>query len=238
MKLQSHEIGQPCSCTKKCFESLSDVSKKEIISNMNNMKNNDAINFHLAGLISLVPIQRRRPKKDEEVASFRDCSDNYRIRVKQENGIVEEIIVCKPAFSSLHGVTRDKVECLVSKMKKGAVAPRDLRGHHQNRPNKLRDETVARIKEHISSFQSRNSHYSLKKSERIYLDESLNIQKIFDLFKDKYSEYPVSYESYRSIFNNNFNISFGYPRTDTCSTCDKFTAENIEEGRGLKSPRP
>lgn len=226
MKLQSHEIGEPCSCTKKCFESLSDVAKNEIISNMNNMKNNDEINIHLAGLISLVPIQRRRPKRDEEEANFRDCCVHYRIRVKQDDDMVEEMTVCKNAFISLHGITRGKVECLVSKMKKDAVAPRDLRGHHQNRPRKLKDETVATIKKHISSFQSRNSHYSLKKSERVYLDESLNIQKMFDLYKERYSDYPVSYETYRSIFNNDFNISFGYPRTDTCSTCDKFAAEN------------
>lgn len=43
--------------------------------------------------------------------------------------------------------------------------------------------------------------------------------------KKKYPEFSVSYESYRTVFNNFFNISFGYPRTDTCSTCDRFTAE-------------
>lgn len=226
MKLQSHEIGEPCSCKKKCFECVPDVIKKEIISNMNNMKNNDEINICLAGLISLVPIQRRRPKKDEEEASFRDCSVNYRVRVRQGDDIVEEVTVCKNAFISLHGVTRGKVECLVSKIKKDAMAPRDLRGHHNNRPRKLKDETVATIKKHISSFKSRNSHYSLVKSDRVYLDESLNITKMFEMYKEKYPEYPVSYESYRSVFNSEFNISFGYPRTDTCSTCDTFSAEN------------
>ena len=27
------------------------------------------------------------------------------------------------------------------------------------------------------------------------------------------------------IFNKKFNISFGYPRTDTCATCDEYTAK-------------
>ena len=30
------------------------------------------------------------------------------------------------------------------------------------------------------------------------------------------------HKSYHNIFNTNFNISFGYPRTDTCSKCDEF----------------
>lgn len=35
----------------------------------------------------------------------------------------------------------------------------------------------------------------------------------------------VSYESYRNIFNKRFNVSFGYPRSDTCSTCDIHTVK-------------
>ena len=35
----------------------------------------------------------------------------------------------------------------------------------------------------------------------------------------------MSYESYRNIFNNDFNISFGYSRTYTCLTCDEFIAK-------------
>ncbi|CAG9829584.1 unnamed protein product [Diabrotica balteata] len=34
----------------------------------------------------------------------------------------------------------------------------------------------------------------------------------------------ISFEFYRKIFNNNFNIKFGFPRSDTCSSCDKYTA--------------
>lgn len=34
----------------------------------------------------------------------------------------------------------------------------------------------------------------------------------------------MSYETYRQIFNKDFNISFGYPRSDTCSSCDQFLA--------------
>lgn len=43
---------------------------------------------------------------------------------------------------------------------------------------------------------------------------------------------PVSLESYRDIFNKNFNIGFGFPRSDTCGYCDEATAKlkslNIE----------
>lgn len=42
------------------------------------------------------------------------------------------------------------------------------------------------------------------------------------LFKEKHPNVKCSYDSYRDIFNTKFNISFGYPRKDTCTTCDKM----------------
>lgn len=45
---------------------------------------------------------------------------------------------------------------------------------------------------------------------------------MYEMFEDKHQ---LSYESYRSILVNNFNIGFGYPRSDTCSTCDEFLAK-------------
>lgn len=35
----------------------------------------------------------------------------------------------------------------------------------------------------------------------------------------------MSKECYREVFTTKFNLLFGYPRTDTCSSCDKFEAE-------------
>ena len=48
---------------------------------------------------------------------------------------------------------------------------------------------------------------------------------MYQLFREKYPTAKCSYESYRKIFNNRFNVSFGYPRKDTCSECDKRSAK-------------
>ena len=37
-------------------------------------------------------------------------------------------------------------------------------------------------------------------------------------------EIKCSYESYRKIFNTRFNLSFGYPRNDTCAKWDELTS--------------
>ena len=45
------------------------------------------------------------------------------------------------------------------------------------------------------------------------------------MFIEKSQEAKISCDSFCSIFDNFFNISFGYPRKDTCSQCDKNQAD-------------
>ena len=45
------------------------------------------------------------------------------------------------------------------------------------------------------------------------------------MYKQVYPDSPVSYRSYLQIFNTKYNIAFGYPRSDTCSTCDSTKIE-------------
>ena len=48
----------------------------------------------------------------------------------------------------------------------------------------------------------------------------------------------VSYEACRKIFNGKFNISFGYPRSDTCSTSNELTCSIPEIGVPGKRHEP
>lgn len=45
------------------------------------------------------------------------------------------------------------------------------------------------------------------------------------MFKELHPSCKVSYETYRKTFVKKFNISFGYPRTDTCSTCEEYLSK-------------
>lgn len=45
---------------------------------------------------------------------------------------------------------------------------------------------------------------------------------MYDMYEKKDQ---LSYGTYSSIFVIHFDIGFGYPRSDTCSTCDEFLAK-------------
>ena len=43
-----------------------------------------------------------------------------------------------------------------------------------------------------------------------------------DLFREAHPYFAITYETYRRVFFNDFNIGFGYPKKDTCATCDEL----------------
>lgn len=225
LRLSSHEVGEDCKCVRlKCFINTSEAERKFLIKQFNEIDSHNAQNAYLCSLMNMHVIKRRRPRANEVDAKFHERSFSYHIKIKRESGIVA-VSVCAKAFRAIYGISKKKLEYIQRSLKDTGHAPKDKRGLHHNRPNRLSEETINKVKEHIASFKGRTSHYSYERTKKIYLPEELNLQKMHNLYQEKYSQNPISYERYRQIFVNNFNISFGYPRSDTCSTCDEFSAK-------------
>lgn len=224
LRVQSHELGSDCKCKRlKCFEQISENERKTILKKFNEMSDRNEQNAYLASLITIHQIKRRRNRSEENYASLHDCSYGFRVKVIREN-IAEEIPVCIKAFAAIHGITRSKIEYVQKSLKFEGKGPKDKRGTHSTRIHKLPVVTRQKIDAHIKSFKGRKSHYSLNKTKKMYLPEDLNIKKMYGLFKEKYPQVNISYETYRKNFKL-YNVSFGYPRSDTCSTCDKYLAD-------------
>lgn len=137
-------------------------------------------------------------------------------------------LVCKRALISLYRIGEKKVRIIQDKIKDGKAAPSpDKRGRHSNRPNKISDDVKAYIVQHISSFPAESSHYSrLSNIHKKYISPLLSVPKMHSLYlelctsENKPPEFRVKECYYRSVFVNEFNLSFSKPRSDTCSTCD------------------
>ncbi|CAH2093434.1 unnamed protein product [Euphydryas editha] len=224
MRVATHEPGNDCRCKRlKCFDRISSKQRVKLLKDFNSMKGTDDQNLYLCGLMNVCSIKRRRSRKiDEMDANFHQTHFTYKVRVI-ENDDTKEVPVCCKAFLSIFGITKGKLEHLQKSLKITGTAPSDKRG--KSNSNKRLDINIKNlICNHIKSFKGRSSHYSLNDTIKEYLPEDLNIKKMYKLYLDaNESQNHVCYETYRTIFNTEFNISFGYPRTDTCSTCDEFT---------------
>lgn len=233
LRAGSHELGPNCFCKRlECFQTVTEENRKRIIREYNLLGDRDKQNSYLSGLITVLPVKQRRPRNDDP--RHNEASFSYRVRVIKDN-VSCDVQVCLKAFMSLHGISEDKVRYIRGALLATGASPNDGRGKHSTRPHKLPHETREKVVSFLKSLKGRKSHYSLKDTKKIYLPAELNISKLHTMYLSHNPEHKLSYESFRGIFENDFNLSFGYPRKDTCSTCDSFKAQISALEEKLKS---
>lgn len=108
------------------------------------MSSHDEVNNYLAGLITVLPVQRRRPRGDENEVRFRDATFAYRVRYRSE-GKPADLSVCRTAFMSLCGIEKGKVDIFFKSLKSSGNPPKDQRGRHNNHKQKLSEVTLKLI---------------------------------------------------------------------------------------------
>nr|CAH7736187.1 unnamed protein product [Callosobruchus chinensis] len=234
------EIGDDCRCARfKCFNVLSIEERQSIFQEFYGIKSKNLQDSHLCGLITLQPVKQRRSRKiraNRVLVEYSDSEDDqtlpsyehagfysYRVRTKTNDAkVYNEIPICKKTFLSLHGITSGRLRRLQQSLCDTLKSPCDRRGKHNNRPNSLPTEITKIVEENIKSYKPRQSHYSLRKNpNRYYLPETLSVRSMYKSFLEEY-HVNISYKAYWSVFHKKFNIKFGLPRTDTCSTCDSL----------------
>lgn len=85
---------------------------------------------------------------------------------------------------------------------------------------------LEKVKNFISNLPARESHYSRKKQQhKKYLASNITITKLYKDFLEQNTDCKkITYSRFSDIFNYDFNIAIGYPRSDLCETCDKYNA--------------
>lgn len=205
-------------CKKKCSDKVDPEKRREIFSRFYKLDEDTKNMLLFKSMTCKVP---SRPQKN--AANHKSVSFTYTININNTG-----VTVCKKAFCSLYQIGKKKVEYLQQSIKEGLHTPKpNRRGKHDNRPHKIAEDVKQYIIEHIKLFPASESHYSRNKNpNKKYLSPLLNISKMYKLYREKCSEenkdscFYIKYCTYSKIFSTEFNLSFGEPRSDTCSTCD------------------
>ena len=225
-RLSDHQTGQSCGCSRlKCFDNVTESERKRLLEKFNTLPSKNEQDSFLASMISVTKPKRRRPRKDKQSAKFHDHSYTYTVLLFDGNDESHYQQICVKAVCAIFDIGISRLERIRKALATTGFPPIDQQGRHNNRPHAVKPEQLQEIIDHISSFRGRKSHYSLSKSKRLYLPDELNIMKMYNMYCGLHPDSKVSYETYRCVFNEKFNISFGYPRQDTCSTCDEFEAK-------------
>lgn len=102
-------------------------------------------------------------------------------------------------------------------------SPTEKRGG--SRQTMEQKETRESIASYIKRFKVQPSHYGRAVSQRQYLSAELSMRKMWLAWKKERirDNQPVcSLCTFQDVFRTRFNLAFGHPRTDVCSTCQKF----------------
>ncbi|KAK7874093.1 hypothetical protein R5R35_004637 [Gryllus longicercus] len=173
---------------------------------------------YLLGLLQVKHVSRRRHGQYNDPAeSRRQTTVLYTV----PNGNGEIVQVCKKTFCNTFAVSGKRCQLLVKLKQSGNPVYIETRGNRQSN-RKFSDSDRTLVCSHIESFPRYESHYGRKDSSKEYLSPDLNISRLYQAFKEKYPDSPVTYRYYYLIFNKQFKskLSFKRPRTDTCPTCD------------------
>lgn len=123
-------------------------------------------NSYLFGCVELVTVKRRYG--NDPNASRRKHTFMFKIKLDGQS-----LRLCKKSFLSIHGLQKSRgrmAYVIKSLVNKAVTPPKDQRGTHQNRPNRIQQDSLQSVHDHIESIPKYQSHYSrFSNPNKVYL---------------------------------------------------------------------
>ena len=166
-----------------------------------------------------VKTKRRRPRSNSKHYKPREMQLMYRFYCRSEKKMV---FVCQKSFLQILLIKRYRVQNVVKQYYLKGNFPKENRGG-DHKSHKYEDKKRSVIS-FIKTFKCSEPHYCRGRTKRMYLPSELSINKMAKMYNDEAAEHlKVKPLYFRNIFNTSFNLGFGTPRVDVCSTCLQLT---------------
>ena len=199
-------------CTYKCTMKFTLSDRQNIHQHFWKLDDKCKNHFY-AKFIKQVEVKRRNSK------AVKSRKFSYQYTFQNSSDVVR---VCQNFFLKTLDISERRVYWFFkNKIDLTTGVPKSpIKGRHikQSTSNEKEHE----VRSHIESFPRVPSHYCRQNSQKEYLDTSLNVRKMYSLYKENCSGVPVKENIYRKIFNGNFNLSFHVPKKDQCDLCVEF----------------
>lgn len=161
-------------------------------------------------------VKRRRPKNCKHKPKLSQTSFFvYSLSLKKR------LPVCQTFFLKVLQITKYRVQSVMKEYFEKGTLLQERRGgdrvSHKNAHKKMA------VMSFIEKLQCEEPHYCRGNTKRYYLSAELSINKLSRMYNSQaVSELKVKYSYFRTVFNRNYNLGFGTPRTDVCSFCLQF----------------
>ena len=219
--MSARTIGVACTCKMDCFNKVGMDNIESIFNDFWGSGCWDTQTNYILCQTKVNPVKRHRNNQEHK----KSCTREYSVKVP---GVVKEIIVCKKAFASIHGITVSRIDRAQENKTPSNVPIKDRRGkfgHH----NQLSINKKVKVLKHILQFPTITSHYSRKSCPHVkYLEAQITAYShMHELYKEwlieNYeNEVPVTKSYYENFLKKHFpHLKLYVPRSDTCRICDQ-----------------
>ena len=160
-----------------------------------------------------------RTKRTRFVNHNRDANEySYRYYMLRDG---DRVPVCQQTFLKTLLLSKNRVQGVIRRFAETCKSSQERRGGNRRGP--LYAEKQASVVAYIKKFKCVESHYSREKNaKRLYLQSDLNVREMWRMYSREHKgneSLRVTESYFRTIFRTRFNIGFGTPKSDECSTC-------------------
>lgn len=201
-------------CNQKCCNSFTEEHQEELFSSFYNQGKELQDSFLSKCMIKTAPkTETAQPKKP------RNHTWTYSLNI---GGL--SVAVCKGFLIRLFQVTTKRIRVIQGKILKDEDFT-ERRGHHANRPHKLKPNVLDLMKSHLESIPHSQSRYSGNKTSLKYFDNpELNIKTLYTMFQEFYKSktnenLKMGYPHYFKHLKSNFDFGVVKPKSDVCDYC-------------------
>lgn len=183
-------------------------------------------NFLLSHM-KVTAVKRRRVQEVNSAYSRSKCSTKYFVRNEKK----EHVQVCVKALTEILHIPKSRLQGIAKQFYETGFIKEKRGGCRLSIKNKY-DVQKQNIAEFLSKLQFKESHYCRGSTERKYLPCDLSIEGLYKMYTE-WSELEDKPKSsyFRYVFTTQYNIGFGVPATDVCSTCTSYK-EKIKSESG------
>ncbi|XP_015903193.1 uncharacterized protein [Parasteatoda tepidariorum] len=202
-----------CGCSRRCKTKITAVERQKCFDKFWKMGDFGKQNAYLSGLVTREAVKQHRPRLNCTNRGPKGVTYQYRVNV----GRVSKQ-VCKKYFLQTYLVSDGRLSRALRKEENEKEPGEDLRGKKPP-ANKTSEEQLNRVRDHINKFPRYDSHYALNPKGK-YLKSDLNVKKMYNMYVEQctFNNTPYVKENiYRSVFKEEYSLTFLSPRRDPCS---------------------
>lgn len=218
-------IGRPCTCVFKCSDKLNDNERNKIHQKFRDLGDKQKQFDYIIAFT-----EKYKKKRCVSRNTIKNRHFTFKYKLPTSKGTT--VNVCKSMFLNTLVVSDNTVKTAWEKYEEDIkdVVP-DAKVHPQNMCNVIKT-MVKSVRDHVNSFIPVETHFLGRKSNKLYLDGSLDIPRMFKLYNEwldpnKYARRVKTERKYREIVGKNFNLGFYVTKKDECDQCQTFRKLSI-----------